>query len=418
MALAGLKSNDQVFVHGVATTPTVLIDGFAAHVLAKNLTGIKTVHIHTEGKLAHLAPEFEGRVRDTSYFMAANVREAVNAGRADSVSVFLSEIPLLFRRGYQPLDVALINVSPPDKHGFCSLGPSVDVTHSALEVAKKVIAVINPHVPRVFGDGSIHISNIDVTLEHSAPLYVRGAKEGGPAEDAIGKLIAQQLVRNGATLQMGIGGIPDAVLRFCTEHKDLGIHSEMVSDGMLELVERGVITNQNKKLDPGLLTVGFAYGSKRLYDFLNDNPSVVMRDIATVNDVGIIKQQPMMTAINSAIEVDITGQVCADSIGTRFFSGVGGQIDFIRGAGACPDGRAIIALPSTTSKGQSRIVPFLKEGGGVVTTRSHVHWIVTEHGITNLFGKSMRERATLLISLAHPDHRESLRAAAKARGLC
>jgi acyl-CoA hydrolase len=296
----------------------------------------------------------------------------------------------------------------------------VDVVRAALQVARKIVAMVNPHVPRTFGDGNIHTSQIDVLYNHAMPLHTLHRKRGeepSAAERAIGQSIAEHLVKDGATLQMGIGAIPDAVLSCLGDHKGLGIHSEMFSDGILPLVEKGVITGEHKTLNTGKITGGFAIGSQKLYDFINDNPGVVMLDIAYVNDTGVIARQPKMTAINSAIEVDITGQVVADSIGTRIFSGVGGQSDYIFGAGKCPDGVPILALPSATAKGESRIVPFIKQGGGVVTTRAHVRYIVTEYGIAQLWGKTLQERAKALIGVAHPDHRGMLTQAAKERGL-
>ena len=317
------------------------------------------------------------------------------------------------------MDVALITVSPAARHGYHSLGVSVDVARAALQVADKIVAYVTPNMPRTFGDGQVHPSHLDVALYGDSPIHeLRKRKEAGAeVEDAIGKLVAENLVRDGATLQMGIGGIPDATLRYCRSHKDLGIHSEMFSDGIIDLVRRGVITNVHKRFQPGLITGGFAVGTRALYDFMHDNPSITMMDIAYVNDTHIIRQQPKMTAINSCIEVDITGQVVSDSIGSRIFSGVGGQMDFIRGAALCPDGRAILALPSQTARGESRIVATLKPNGGVVTTRAHAHFVVTEHGIVDLWGKSIRERAQLLISVAHPDHRPALEAAARERNI-
>jgi 4-hydroxybutyrate CoA-transferase len=401
----------------------------AFHLQSRKLSGIQTVHIHTEGKGAQLQPGVSG-IRDRSYFTGSNARAAINEGRADYVPIFLSEIPLLFRRGTVPVNIALINVSPADKHGFHSLGPSVDITRAALQAADHIVAMVNPQVPRTFGDASIHQSHIDVVWHNEAPLATlpvrkprdmkssaasaaSAADAEATVEETIGKLIAENLVSDGATLQMGIGGIPDAVLRHLGGHKDLGIHSEMFSDGILKLVESGVITNAHKTLHAGKITGGFAIGSKKLYDFLDDNAGIVMRDIAFVNDTYNIARQPKMTAINSCVEIDLTGQVVSDSIGHRIYSGVGGQMDFIRGAGLCPDGVPILALPSVTSKGESRICFECKPGGGVVTTRAHVHWVVTEFGMANLWGKSLRERAEALISIAHPEHRDKLRKMAK-----
>lgn len=412
-----LASGSTVFVQTAAATPTPLLQAMARVAKAKDMRDITVCHMHIEGDAPHLTPEYASHFRDKSWFCGGNAREAVAAGRADYVPIFFSEVPLLFRRGYQKINVALISVSPADAHGYHSLGVSVDVSRAALQVADFVVAMVNPRMPRVFGDGNVHRSHIDYVVPGDMPLHTLHKKEGGPVEEAIGKLIAENLVRDGATIQMGIGAIPDATLRYCVGHKDLGVHSEMFSDGVVDLVERGVITNKYKVSETGKLTGGFCIGTTRLYDFLHDNPQVTMLDISYVNDTAVIRRQPKMTAINSCIEVDITGQIVSDSIGTSIFSGVGGQMDFIRGAGLCPDGCPIIALPSTTRKGESRIVPFLKSGAGVVTTRAHVHYLVTEWGIAFLFGKTLRERAQAIIGVAHPDHRAALTAAAKARCL-
>jgi acyl-CoA hydrolase len=349
------------------------------------------------------------RFRDKSFFTGPNARQGIAEGYADYVPVFLSEIPLLFRRRAQPVNVALIQVSPPDAHGFCSLGPSVDVSRAAVQVADAIVAQVNSHMPRTHGDGIVHVSHLDAVVESHVPLPSRAKAAPSPVEDRIGKIIAENLVQDGATLQMGIGAIPDAVLAALGDHKDLGIHTEMFSDGVIPLVESGVITNGRKSNDAGKIVTSFAVGSQRLYDFIDDNPFVVFYGVDVTNDTSRIKTEYRVTAINSAIEVDLTGQVVSDSIGTRIYSGVGGQVDFIRGAGLCPEGRPIIALPSTTRRGESRIVSILKPGGGVVTTRAHVHYVVTEYGIAELWGKSLRERAAALINIAHPDHRDGLR---------
>lgn len=349
----------------------------------------------------------QGRFRVNALFVAPNVRDAVNEGRADFVPVFLSEVPALFRKGILPLDAALIQVSPPDKHGFCSLGVSVEACRAAVLSAKLVIAQVNRFMPRTHGDGLIHLSNLNAVVESDEPLPEHIPGTPGEVAAAIGRHCAE-LIEDGATLQMGIGDIPDAVLASLTSHKDLGVHSEMFSDGVVDLVERGVVTGRMKRVHPGKLTASFVLGSRRLYDFVDDNPQVALLDVGYVNDVSVIRRNPKVTAINSAIEVDLTGQVCADSIGDRIYSGVGGQMDFIRGASVSEGGKPIIALPSITRRGESRIVARLKPGAGVVTTRANVHWVVTEYGAANLYGKNLRQRARALIDIAHPDLRESL----------
>jgi acyl-CoA hydrolase len=314
----------------------------------------------------------------------------------------------LFRKKILPIDVALVQVSPPDSHGYCSLGTSVDIAKSAVEMASIVIAQVNPRMPRTHGDGFLHLSKIDALVWHECELpEVDYSSNTSAAVRQIGKNVAS-LIEDGATLQMGIGSIPDQVLQNLYGHKNLGIHTEMLSDGIIPLLEVGVINNSMKKLNVGRSVTGFMAGTRKLYDFVNDNPQMRVMDIAYVNDTSVIRQNPKVTAINSAIEIDLTGQVCADSIGPYQYSGIGGQMDFIRGASLSEDGKPIIALPSVTSKGASRIVAFLKEGAGVVTTRGHVHWVVTEYGIVNLFGKNLKQRGRELISIAHPDHREML----------
>ncbi len=411
-AIGSISSGDRVFIHGVAAAPRVLIDAMVAR--SGELRDVELVHLHTEGRAPYSLPEHEGSFHVNAFFVGGNVREAVNDGRGDYIPVFLSEIPALFRRNVLPLDVALINVSPPDKHGFCSLGVSVDIARAAVDTAKIVIAQINLHVPRTIGDALVHINDIHFTVEVDEPLPEVPPPAPTAVDEAIGCSIAE-LIDDGATLQMGIGAIPNAVLASLTNHKDLGIHTEMFSDGLIELVESGVVNGRKKAKHPGKIVSGFVMGTKRLYDFVDDNPQVLMLDIGYVNDTSVIRRNPKVTAINSAIEVDLTGQVCADSIGRRQYSGVGGQMDFIRGASLSEGGKPIIALPSSTSRGESKIVPFLKEGAGVVTTRAHVHYIVTEYGVADLYGKNLRQRARELIRIAHPDHREELERQARER---
>ncbi|MEL6627380.1 MAG: acetyl-CoA hydrolase/transferase C-terminal domain-containing protein, partial [Bacteroidota bacterium] len=344
----------------------------------------------------------------------ANIRRSIPEGHADYIPVFLSEMPALFRDGGLPLDVALIQVSPPDMHGYCTLGASLDIARAAVASAQLVIAQINPQVPRSHGDSLVHMSQIDFAVEVNVPLPVLNPRPITPIEQKIGMLIAS-MVEDGATLQMGIGGIPDAVLSQLGGHKKLGVHTEMFADGLIDLVQKGVITGEDKRVLPGRIVASFAMGSQRVYDFIDDNPIICMKEASFTNDTHIIRKNPKVTAINSAIEIDLTGQVCADSIGTMQYSGVGGQMDFIRGAALSEGGKPIIALPSITRKGLSKIVPTLQTGASVTTTRAHVHYVVTEHGVAYLYGKNLRQRAKALINIAHPDHREALSRAAYAR---
>ncbi len=408
-AVKVINSGDRVFVHGVAAVPHILLDAMVAR--APELRDVEIVHLHTEGRATYAQPEYAESFKVNAFFVGGNVRQAVREGRGDYVPVFLSEIPALFRKGVLPLNVALIHVSPPDKHGFCSLGVSVDIARAAVEVADIVIAQVNPQMPRTIGDALIQPYDLDILVDVDTPLPEAGIPELSEVDLEIGRHIAG-IVDDGATLQMGIGSIPNAVLCALTGHKALGVHTEMFSDGLISLVESGVVTGEKKMKHPGKIVAGFTMGTRKLYDFVDDNPSVLMLDIAYVNDSSVIRRNPKVTAINSAIEVDLTGQVCADSIGSYQYSGVGGQMDFIRGASLSEGGKPIIALPSVTSKGETKIVPFLKQGAGVVTTRSHVHYIVTEYGIANLYGKNLRQRATELIKIAHPSHREALEKAA------
>ena len=404
-AVAVVKSGDRVFVHSVAAAPQRLIKAMTAR--AAELRGVEVVHLHTEGEAPYSAPQLAESFHTNALFIGANVRDAVVTGEADYTPVFLSEVPALFRRSILPLDVALIHVSPPDKHGYCSLGVSVDATRAAVQAARLVVAQVNPRMPRTHGDGLLHVKEIDYAVETDDPLPEVPPHQLSEAETAIGRHCAG-LVEDGATLQTGIGAIPDAVLAALTGHKDLGVHTEMFSDGLIDLIERGVVNGEKKRTHPGKVVSSFVMGTRRLYDFIDDNPYVAMLDIAYVNDTAVIRRNPKVTAVNSAIEVDVTGQVCADSIGTRLYSGVGGQMDFIRGASLSEGGKPIIALPSTTSRGESRIVSFLKPGAGVVTTRAHVHYVVTEYGVANLYGKNLRRRARALIDIAHPDQRAAL----------
>ncbi len=408
-AIKAIKPGHRVFVHGGAATPHYLLKKLAER--SSELWNVEIVSISMQGDSIIAEKKYKDSFRINSLFVSQNIRAAVNEGRGDYVPIFLSEIPILFKRNILPIDVALVQVSPPDKHGYCSLGVSVDIAASAVKNAKHVIAQVNPRMPRVLGDGIVKFDDFDAVVyaETELPEVVCGATS--EISMRIGKHCAE-LVENGATIQMGIGSIPDAVLACLTDHKELGVHTEMFSDGVIPLIEQGIITNQHKKKHKGRTVTSFLLGSRKLYDFVDDNPSVTALKIDYVNDTSVIRQNPKVTAINSAIEVDITGQVCSDSIGAYHYSGVGGQMDFIRGASLSEGGKPIIALPSATSKGVSRICSFLKESAGVVTTRAHAHYIVTEYGIAYLYGKNMRQRAKALIDIAHPNHREELEKAA------
>jgi acyl-CoA hydrolase len=413
-AVSVIKSGDRVFVHTGGGWPARLVAAMTAR--APELRVVEVVQMlgMCEGEAPYAAPELSRSFRVNTVFVSDNVRRAVQEGRADYLPVFLSEVPKLFRSGLLPLDVALVTVSPPDRHGFCSLGVSVDVSRAAVQSAKTVIAQVNRHMPRTHGDGLIHVDAIDFLVEGDDPLVEAAPVPVDDVSRAIGRHCAE-LVDDGATLQIGVGAIPDATLAALSGHHRLGVHTEMLSEGIVDLVEKGVITGDAKRVHPGKIVGTFAMGTKRLYDFLDDNPLVVMLDVAYVNDTAVIRRNPKVTAINSAIEVDITGQVCADSIGELLWSGVGGQMDFIRGAALSEGGKPIIALPSTTSSGISRIVSHLRPGAGVVTTRAHVHYVVTEYGIADLFGKNLRQRAAALIAVAHPAHRDALAAEARRR---
>jgi acyl-CoA hydrolase len=405
-AVQCIKSGDRVFIHGSAATPVCLVQALQDRYT--ELNNVELVSITNIGNLNFDKAEFKKAFFFNSLFVSPNTRNIVNSLNGDYVPVFLSEIPLLFRKKILPLNVALIQVSPPDKHGFCSLGTSVDIAKVAIEMGEFIIAQVNPKMPRTHGDGFIALDKIHSLVWQESELpEVDYSSKTNDAIKQIGKNIAS-IIEDGATLQLGIGSIPDQVMQNLYGHKNLGIHTEMMSDGVIPLIQQGFINNSRKKLNIGRSVTGFMAGTRKLYDFVDDNPQIRVMDIGYVNDTSIIRQNPKATAINSAIEIDLTGQVCADSIGTYQYSGIGGQMDFIRGASLSEGGKPIIALPSTTSKGLSRVVPFLKEGAGVVTTRGHVHWVITEYGIINLYGKNLKQRAKCLIEIAHPDHREWL----------
>jgi 4-hydroxybutyrate CoA-transferase len=405
-AVAGIRSGEQIFVHGGAATPSVLLQALVDR--AQELENVSLVHFHTEGPGPHLAPEMDGHLRHKALFIGTNARRAVNEGRADYVPVFLSDVPDLFRSGIIPLDAVFLNVTPPDAHGFCSLGTSVDATLAAARNAKKVIVQLNRSMPRTHGDTFIHVSRIDLAVEVDVPPYEHQEAPLGEVEQRIGQHIAE-LVQDGATLQMGIGAIPSATALALRDKKDLGIHTEMFTEPVVDLVECGAVTGTRKEINCGKIVSAFLMGTKRLYDFVDDNPMIELRPVDYTNDTAVIRRFRRMVAINSAIQVDVTGQVVADSIGKRFYSGVGGQMDFIRGAALAEEGLAIIALPATAANGTiSRIAPVLDTGAGVVTTRAHVQMIVTEYGVARLHGRSIAERAKALIAIAHPDFREEL----------
>ena len=410
-AVKVIKSGDHVHISSVSCAPMCLIEAMCERGERGELKDVHIHHLHTEGPAPYVEAKFEGVFQHDAFFVGSNVRKSVQQGYADYIPVFLNETARLYRDNYIKCNVALIQVTPPDEFGYVSMGPSVDATLAAVENADYTIAVINKYVPRTFGDGLIHMSNIDIFVEKDEPLETAAPGQPSEVEIAIGRHCAE-LIEDGACLQMGIGSIPNATLSCLTNHKDLGVHTEMFSDGILELVERGIITGANKALDKYKMVSTFVMGSQKTYDFLHNNPRVLMKDVAYTNDPFIIAQQPKMVSINSALQVDITGQVCADSLGTKFYSGVGGQIDFIYGASRSKGGKAIIAMPSVTAKGISKIAPTLTEGAGVVTTRNHIHWFVTENGAVNLYGKTLQERAKLIISIADPSAQEELDKAA------
>ena len=407
-AVAGIRSGDQVYVHCAAAAPSVLLDALVAR--APELEAVGVVHLHIEGPGPHLAPAMATHFRHRALFIGPNARAAVNEGRADYVPIFLSDVPRLFESHALPLDAVLVNATPPDRHGFCSLGTSVEAMHAAIRAARTVIVQFNSAMPRTLGDSFVHISDIDLAVEVDVPPYQHAVGAIGEIERTIGELVAD-LVPDGATLQLGIGAIPAATALALRDKRDLGIHTEMFTDAVVDLVKAGVVTGARKERNRGKIVTAFIMGTSRLYDFVHDNPMVEMRPVDFTNDTHVIRSFSRMVAINSAIEVDLTGQVVADSIGHRLYSGVGGQMDFVRGAALASEGRAIIALPSTAAGGSvSRISSSLKEGAGIVTTRAHVRTVVTEWGVAELFGKSTRERAEALISIAHPDFRDQLAA--------
>ncbi|WP_407477628.1 acetyl-CoA hydrolase/transferase family protein [Elizabethkingia anophelis] len=412
-AISVIKSGDRIFSHGSTCTPNYLLNELANQ--SSRFKDIEMVSITQQGAVAIARPEYKDNFHINSLFVSTPVREAVNSDRGDFVPIFLSEIPILFKNKILPLDVAIITVSPPDKHGYCTLGTSVDIARSAVDSAKKIIAIVNPKMPRTHGDGMVHVNRIDKMVWHEEELMtIDYGSKVGEEEALIGKHVAE-LIDDRATIQMGIGTIPDAVLKCLGNHKDLGIHTEMLSDGVINLIKDDIVNNKYKGFHDNVSITSFCFGTKNLYDFVDDNPSIAFLDVQHVNFPINIMKNHKMHAINSAIEIDLTGQVCADSIGTYQYSGIGGQMDFMRGAALSEGGKPIMALTSRTKKGIPRIVPFLKEGAGVVTTRGHIHYVVTEYGTAYLYGKNLRQRAKVLIDISHPDDREMLERAAHER---
>jgi acyl-CoA hydrolase len=410
-AVAGIRSGDQLYLQCAAATPSVLLDALVAR--APELRDVSVVHLHCEGPGPHLAPEMAPHFRHRALFIGPNARAAINEGRADYVPVFLSDVPRLFESGMLPLDHVFVNATPPDEHGFCSLGTSVEAMHAAIRAARTVIVQFNRAVPRTLGESFIHVDDIDLAIDCDVPPYEHANGAIGEVERLIGGYVAE-LVPDGSTLQLGIGAIPAAVGLALHGKKDLGVHTEMFTDTIVDLVEAGVVNGSRKERNRGKIVAAFMLGTRRLYAFAHDNPMVEMRPVDFTNDTHVIRSFNRMRAINSAIEIDLTGQIVADSIGHRMYSGVGGQMDFVRGASLASEGEAIIALPATATGGaRSRIVPTLQDGAGVVTTRAHARTVVTEHGIAQLWGRSLRERAKALIAIADPAFRDELRSEAR-----
>lgn len=410
-AVKVIKSGDHIHISSVSNVPQCLIKALCDRGRNGELKNVYIHHLHTEGAAPYVNPEFEGIFQHNAFFVGANVRESVQKGLADYIPVFLGETSKLYREKYIKCNVAIIQVCPPDKFGYVSLGTSVDATLAAIETAEFTIAVVNKNVPRSLGDSQIHISNIDYFVEDDSPLITVEFAKPTEIERTIGRYCAE-LIEDGACLQMGIGSIPNAILSCLGNHKDIGIHTEMFSDGILPLIKKGIITGAKKRLDKGKIVSTFVMGSQKIYNFIDSKPQVLMKDVEYTNDPFIIAQQPKMTSINSAIQVDLSGQVCADSLGDKIYSGVGGQIDFVYGSTRAKGGKAIIAMPTTTRKGISKIVPALDLGSGAVTTRNHIHWFITEYGAVNLYGRSLQERAKLIISIANPKFQEELEEAA------
>ncbi len=404
-ALQLVSKGDRIFIQGGCASPQLLIKSLVDR--HTELTDVEIIHLHTEGIADYARPEYAASFKVNVFFTGSNIRPFINHQNVQYIPMFLSEIPAFLRKGKMPIDVALIQVSTPDEEGFCSLGISVDISKSATEVAKKIIALVNPNMPHSYGDGKIHPSKFAASVYDESAILEQENHVPTESELKIGYHVAS-LIEDGATLQMGIGGIPSAVLSCLHSHKNLGIHTEMFTDSILPLVEKGIINGSNKFNHRGNIVSTFAMGTRKLYDFIHNNAHVEMLDAAYVNNTSVIHQNPKVAAINSAIEIDLSGQICADSIGSKIYSGVGGQMDFIRGASLSEGGKPIIAMPSITNNGLSKLVAYLKPGAGVVTTRAHVHYVVTEYGVADLYGKNLSQRAKALIAIAHPTHQEEL----------
>ncbi|KAG9391038.1 Acetate [Carpediemonas membranifera] len=413
-AVKGIRSNTRVWLHGTSATPTPLVEAMVRR--HESLSNVEVCHVHTEGSADYAKKEFSKSFKMNAEFVAHNVRNEVNQPHATMTPIMLHQIPKLIRSKDFPVDTTIIQCSPPDRHGFMSLGSNVIATKVAMDHSRQVIGMINPNFPRTFGDATVHMDEVDVLCEEAMPLHCNASRAGGEIEQTIGKNVAS-LIEDGSTLQIGFGGVPDAVMGFLTSHKDLGIHTEMLSEGVVDLMQKGVINNAKKAVMPNRMVASFALGSARLFETINDHPGLMMMNVDWTNDPRVIAQNPKVIAVNGAIEVDLTGQSVADSIGTRIHSGVGGQLDFMRGAAMSEGGKPIIALPSRTKKGAARIVPWIKQGAGVVTGRYDIDYVVTEYGIAKLWGKSLEERAKALIAIAHPDDRANLTAEARKRNL-
>lgn len=412
-----VKSGTNIYLQGMAATPTFLTNSLTQYGLSNNLKNVTIFHNHTEGLCPYVIPAARHTFRSKSFFVGANLRQAIANGDADYVPVVFQDLPRLLRSGTIPIDVVLCQASYPDKNGMISLGTSVEAVLAAVQNAKYVICQLNRYMPRTLGDSLIHINNVNAVVYNDQPLYTTTTNPLSDTDKRIGKLITNNLIGDGTTVQVGIGGVPNSVLSSLVDHKHIGIHSEVFSDGVIPLVKTGVIDNSRKIVNPGKMVASFLLGTQELFDFVDNNPQVLMKDLQYTNNPDIISSHYKMTSINSCIEVDVTGQVCADSIGSRIYSGFGGQLDFVRGASLSEGGKTIFALHSRTGKGVPKIVPFLRQGSGVVTTRAHVDYVVTEYGIASLRAKSLRERTKSMISIAHPEDRDMLSSFAKKQNL-
>ncbi|KAK8793300.1 hypothetical protein WA158_004659 [Blastocystis sp. Blastoise] len=407
-AVRCVQSDDKVYLHMAASCPVPLVNALTETSIERGLKNVEMVHLLTEGTAPYTDPKYKDVFSTRGLFLTKNTRKAVNSGNADYVPVFFNMIPQMFKQGILKVDCCFIQVSPPDENGMCTLGIGSECVPAALSTCKYIVAEINDKMPRTYGDVYIHISNIDYAIKTSRDIPLVPPAKGNEQTAAIGKIIAENLIKDGATLQVGIGTIPDAVLACLHNHKDLGVHTEMFTDGMVDLIKSGAVNNSKKIDDNGKSTTTFVMGTQKTYEYVRENPLVTFREVGYTNDPFVIMKQPGFVALNSCIEMDLTGQIVSDSIGTSIFSGFGGQVDYLYGALRNPQGVPIIAIPSTTPKGASKIVPFLRPGAGVVTSRAHVRYIVTEYGIADLWGKSLRERARALINISHPNHRQSL----------